>query len=63
MPLLDNVVGDCFLLLSVEFISDPSSGSVTARIPTINTFGEGDTREEAALALAAALREYLEAFS
>lgn len=63
LPLLDEVGGDCFLLLKVEFNSDPQSGGVTARIPTINAFGEGNTREEATLALSAALHQYLEAFS
>lgn len=63
LPLLDDVGGDCYLLLGVEFTPDSQSHNFTARIPTINAFGGGDTKEEAALALAEAVRGYLQAFS
>ena len=61
LPLADDVAGQTYMLLPVEFLPDPLGG-VTARIPGINAFGGGDSKEEAALALAEALRGYLKAF-
>ena len=45
-----------YMLLEIEFIPDPQEGTFIACIPTINAFGEGQTKDEAALALTEALR-------
>jgi hypothetical protein len=62
LPLVDAFTGNAYMLLGIEFISDPELGGYTARIPSIAAYGEGDSREEAVLALTEALRGYIETF-
>jgi hypothetical protein len=54
-------------MITVEIIPDPELGGVTARVPDIPAYGEGDygegDTEEAAIAdLRDAVRAYIEAF-
>lgn len=49
-------------LLTVEIIPDPDEGGVTARIPDIPAYGEGETEDEAIADLKEALQAYLETF-
>lgn len=49
------------MLMEPVFTHDALDG-YSARIPGIEAFGEGETKEEAALALCEALRRYIEAF-
>lgn len=62
LPLFDEATHNTYILLSAEIVTDPHNG-VTARIPGIAAYGEGDTEQEAALALCEALRGYLDAFA
>lgn len=62
LPIADGLTGDTYILLSVEFISDTDQSGFTARIPGVAAYGEGETRQEASLALCEALRGYLDAF-
>ena len=48
--------------VTVEIIPDPEEGGVTARIPDIPAYGEGETEEEAIADLKEALQAYIEAF-
>ena len=63
LPIIDELTGKTYILMSVEFIPDPDLGGITARIPGIAAYGEGETEQEASFALCEALRGYLEAFS
>ena len=47
---------------TVEVIPDPELGGLTARVPDIPAYGEGDTEEEALADLREALLTYVEAF-
>jgi predicted RNase H-like HicB family nuclease len=62
LPAVDDE-GKMYMLLNVECTADTVAGGYVARVPTINAFGEGDTEEEATIALTEALRGYLETFS
>jgi hypothetical protein len=62
LPLFDEAAHSAYMLMGVEFISDPKESGFTARIPGIDAYGEGETEQEAALALQEALRSYLNAF-
>lgn len=62
LPITDDETGEAYMLLGIEFQTDPESGSVVARVPGIRAYGEGDSEEEAMLALSAALNSYIEAF-
>ena len=61
LPFFENGTEMAYMLLNIELIADSEGGSFIARIPTINAFGEGDTKEAAALALCEALRGVLDA--
>jgi len=62
LPLMDDKTGEAYMLLGIEFQTDPESGSVVARAPGIRAYGEGDSEEEAMIALTALLNSYIEAF-
>jgi hypothetical protein len=49
-------------MITVEIIPDPEFGGVTARVPDIPAYGEGDTEEAAIADLREAVRAYIEAF-
>jgi hypothetical protein len=53
--------GDVCMILEVSF-APAELGGFTACIPGIAAFGEGESKEEAALALREAIRGYIEAF-
>ena len=59
LPIVDELTTDTYIVLSVQFIPDPDEGGFTARIPGIAAYGEGETEQEASLALCEALRGYL----
>jgi hypothetical protein len=61
VPLPVSAPAGIFLLLEIQFSHSEENG-YTARIPGVAAIGEGETEEEAALALREALRGYLEAF-
>jgi len=48
--------------LTVELIPDPNLGGLTARVPDIPAYGEGETEEEAIADLKEALLGYVETF-
>ncbi len=56
MAIGDGLTSETYILLSVQFIPDPNQGGFTARIPGITAYGEGETEQEASLALCEALR-------
>lgn len=62
LPFFDDATNASYVLLPIEYRPD-SEGGFLARIPSIDAFGSGETEQEAALALAAALRAYIAAFS
>lgn len=62
LRIVDDLTGATFMLLSVESTFDPKQSSCTACIPGIDAYGEGETEQEAALALQEALRRYINAF-
>ncbi len=58
LPLLDEE-GKCYMVMPIKFTTD--SLLTQAYIPSIAAYGEGETREDAVLALQEALRNYTEA--
>jgi predicted RNase H-like HicB family nuclease len=49
-------------MVTIEITPDPELGGVTARVPDIPAYGEGDSEEEAIADLREAVRAYIEAF-
>jgi hypothetical protein len=62
LPVIDDVTGEAYMLLAIEFMPDVEHGGYTARVPGIPAYGEGERKEEAILALTAALNGYIDAF-
>jgi predicted RNase H-like HicB family nuclease len=54
--------GDLTMPVTVELIPDPEQGGLTARLPDIPAYGEGETEEEAIADLREAIRGYIETF-
>jgi predicted RNase H-like HicB family nuclease len=46
--------------IAIEIIPDLDEGGVTARVPDIPAYGEGETEDEASLDLKEALHAYIE---
>lgn len=63
MPIVDRDTNDAYILLRVEFASGSDQDGFTARVPGIEAYGEGETAQEASLALCEALRGYFETFN
>lgn len=63
LPIANGLTGETYIVLSVEFLPDREQGGFTALIPGIAAYGEGETEQEATLALCEALRGYLDAFA
>jgi hypothetical protein len=61
LPLLDRYSGKPYLLFTVNVTPAPVDG-VQASVDGIAAIGEGETPEDAILALSEALREYLDVF-
>lgn len=61
VPLPVSSESTVYMLLELEFMHG-ADGGYTARIPGVAAYGEGETKEEAALALREALRSYIDAF-
>ena len=62
LAIADDSAAKHYVLLEIELMPDGDLGAFTARVPGIGAYGEGQTKEEAALALMAALRGYMEVF-
>ena len=61
LPVASTNNPEVYMLMEIRYQSLPDGGYL-AQIPAINAYGEGGTREEAALALREALRKYITAF-
>lgn len=60
MPVVDE--NDRVLMLMEPVFTHDARHGYSARLPGIRAFGEGETKDEAALALREALRGYIRAF-
>ncbi len=60
LDVVDPITHETYVLLPMEFAHE--AGGYLARVPGIPAFGEGETEEEAGLALMAALSGYIDTF-
>lgn len=60
LPIIDDLTNSTYMLMSVECTAASEQGGFIARIPGIAAYGEGETTQDASLALCEALRGYLE---
>jgi len=62
LSIVDEATHQFYVLLRVELVRDMEQDRRIAQVPGIAAYGEGDSEEEATLALLAALNGFIDAF-